>query len=176
MRHQPAEPDGMTDDGTIPTAPDASRHPGSATRRGFLVGAATLGLALTVAPADATPQSMRAAIRKVTGEAPVRKGRLKLDLPPLIENGNAVPLTIVGDSPMTAADHIKAIHVFTEKNPQPNVVSIYLGPRAGRAQIATRIRLADSQRVVAIAQMSDGSFWSEEADVVVTLAACLEES
>ena len=75
---------------------------------------------------------------------------------------------------MTAADHVKAIHVFTEKNPQPNVVSFYLGPRAGRANVATRIRLADSQKVIAIAQMSDGSFWSDEIEVIVTLAACLE--
>jgi sulfur-oxidizing protein SoxY len=119
---------------------------------------------------------MLAAIRKVTGEAPIRRGRLKIDLPPLIENGNAVPMTIAGESPMTAADHIRSIHVFAEKNPQPNVVSFHLGPRAGRAAVATRIRLADTQRVVAVAEMSDGSFWSEEVDVVVTLAACLEDS
>jgi sulfur-oxidizing protein SoxY len=146
------------------------------TRRGFLVGSTSFALALTIAPpAEATPQSMRAAIRKIAGESPVKRGRIKLELPPLIENGNSVPLTIVGESPMTAADHIQAIHVFTEKNPQPNVVSVQIGPRAGRAQFSTRIRLADSQRVVAVAQMSDGSFWSEEADIVVTLAACLEE-
>jgi sulfur-oxidizing protein SoxY len=100
---------------------------------------------------------------------------VKLELPPLIENGNAVPLTISGDSPMTAADHIKAIHVFAEKNPQPNVVTFRLAPRAGKARVATRIRLADTQTVVAIAQMSDGSFWSDEVDVVVTLPACLED-
>ena len=114
------------------------------------------------------------AIRKVVGEAPLKKGNLKIDLPPLIENGNAVPLVLTCDSPMTAEDHVKAMHVFTEKNPQPNVISIQLGPRAGRASVSTRIRLADSQKVVAIAQMSDGSFWSEEIEVVVTLAACLE--
>jgi sulfur-oxidizing protein SoxY len=151
-----------------------------ATRRRFLVetaalaGAAGIGLSLTPVPASATPASMRAAIRKVVGEAPLKKGKLKIDLPPLIENGNAVPLVLTCDSPMTAEDHVKAMHVFTEKNPQPNVISIQLGPRAGRASVSTRIRLADSQKVVAIAQMSDGSFWSEEIEVVVTLAACLE--
>ena len=119
---------------------------------------------------------MRAAIKKVVGEASVQKGKVKLDLPPLIENGNAVPLVVSGDSPMTAADHIKAIHVFTEKNPQPNVVSLHLGPRAGRASVATRIRLADSQTVIAIAEMSDGTFWSDQVEVVVTLAACIEEA
>ena len=75
---------------------------------------------------------------------------------------------------MTATDYVKAIHIFNEKNPQPNVIGIHLGPRAGKAKVSTRIRLADSQKVVAIAQMSDGSFWSESVDVIVTLAACLE--
>jgi sulfur-oxidizing protein SoxY len=129
---------------------------------------------LAIKPTWATPAMMRAAIRKVVGEAPLRKGKVRLDLPPLIENGNAVPMTVSVDSPMTEADHVKAIHVFNEKNPQPNVLSIRLGPRAGKAAISSRIRLADSQTVTAIAEMSDGSFWSDEADVVVTLAACVE--
>jgi len=131
-------------------------------------------LSLTVRPAAATPDSMRAAIKQVVGEASVQKGRIKIDLPPLIENGNAVALTVAVESPMTEADHVKAIHVFTEKNPQPNVMGVYLGPRAGRASISTRIRLADTQKVVAVAQMSDGSFWTDELEVIVTLAACLE--
>ena len=151
-----------------------------ATRRRFLIEAATLAgavgiaLPLAVKPASATPESMRAAIRKVVGEAPLNKGRVKIDVPPLIENGNAVPLTISCESPMTAGDYVKAIHVFSEKNPQPNIVGVQLGPRSGRAAVSTRIRLADSQKVIAIAQMSDGSFWSSEAEVIVTLAACLE--
>src|SRR6185437_5814541 len=151
-----------------------------ATRRRFLIdtaalaGAAGLGLSLAIRPASATPASMRAAIRRVVGEAPVTKGRLKIDLPPLIENGNAVSLTVAVESPMTVEDHVKAIHVFTEKNPQPNVISVQLGPRAGRVTFSSRIRLADSQKVIAIAQMSDGSFWSDEIEVIVTLAACLE--
>jgi sulfur-oxidizing protein SoxY len=105
----------------------------------------------------------------------VALGRVKVDIPPLVENGNTVPLTVSVDSPMTEADHVKAIHVFTEKNPQPEVAAFHLGPRAGRARVATRIRLADTQTVVAIAELSDGSFWSARADVVVTLAACLED-
>ena len=96
-------------------------------------------------------------------------------MPPLVENGNAVPLTIIVDSPMSEAEHVKAIHVFNEKNPQPNVISVKLGPRAGRAGFSTRIRLADSQTVTAIAELSDGSFWSDDIDVIVTLAACIED-
>ena len=105
---------------------------------------------------------MEAAIRKVVGDAPIKPGKVKLDLPPLVENGNTVAMSVAVDSPMTAADHVKAIHVFTEKNPQPNVISVKLGPRAGRAEIATRIRLADTQTVIAICEMSDGSFWSDQ--------------
>ena len=151
-----------------------------ATRRRFLIEAATLAgavgiaLPLAVKPASATPASMRAAIRKVVGEAPLNKGRVKIDVPPLIENGNAVPLTISCESPMTADDYVKAIHLFNEKNPQPNVVGAKLGPRAGRATLSTRIRLADTQTVTAIAELSDGSFWTDSVQVIVTLAACVE--
>jgi sulfur-oxidizing protein SoxY len=153
------------------------------TRRRFLANAATLagmgvvasdiGL-LTVTPATATPETMRSAIRNVVGEATVRKGRVKLDVPPLVESGNVVSITVSVESPMTAGDHVKAIHVFNERNPQPNVVGIRLGPRAGRASFTARIRLADSQTVTAIAELSDGSFWSDSVEVIVTLPACAE--
>ena len=76
---------------------------------------------------------------------------------------------------MTADNCVKSIHIFNEKNPQPNIANFYLTPSAGRAQVTTRIRLADTQKVVAIAKLSDGSFWSVSVDVIVTLAACTEE-
>jgi sulfur-oxidizing protein SoxY len=126
-------------------------------------------------PAKATPATLAAAIRNVVGAAVVRPGKVKIDIPPLVENGNTVPITVSVSNPMTSEDHVKSIHVFNEKNPQPNVGNFYLGPRAGRAQVSTRIRLADSQKIVAIAHLSDGSFWSTTVDVVVTLAACTEE-
>ena len=141
---------------------------------GALAGAGALAR-LTIKPADATPEMMQDAIRSAIGEAPVKKGKVKLDLPPLVENGNSVPCTVSVDSPMTATDYVKAIHIFNEKNPQPNVISVKLGPRAGRADFSTRIRLADTQTVTAIAEMSDGTCWSDDIDVIVTLAACVEE-
>src|ERR1700754_2807265 len=119
---------------------------------------------------------LSSAIRNVVGEAEVHTGKVKLDIPPLVENGNMVPMTVSVTSPMTESDFVKSIHVFNEKNPQPNIGNFYLGPHAGRAQISTRIRLADSQKIVAIARLSDGSFWSASADVIVTLAACTEEA
>jgi sulfur-oxidizing protein SoxY len=150
------------------------RTPAGLDRRAFLAGAGVVTV-LPFAPAEATPDAMAEAIRQVTGDVAVREGRVKLDLPPLVENGNAVPLTVSVDSPMTPADHVKAIHVFNEKNPQPHVFDARLGPQNGKAQIATRMKLADSQKVVAIAETSSGAFFSASVNVIVTLAACIED-
>jgi sulfur-oxidizing protein SoxY len=138
--------------------------------------AASAAVSLIVSPAEATPEAMQEAIKKIVGNAEIKKGRVKLELPPLSENGNSVSCAVTVESPMTAADHVKAIHVFNEKNPQPNVISVHLGPRAGKARIDTRIRLNDTQTVTAIAQMSDGTFWSAAVNVIVTLGACLEDN
>jgi sulfur-oxidizing protein SoxY len=153
----------------------------SSTRRGFLglAGSAALCGAVpivTVRPAQATPAMLASAIRNVVGEAEVHTGKVKLDIPPLVENGNTVPMTVSVTSPMTESDYVKSIHVFNEKNPQPNIGNFYLSPANGRAQVSTRIRLADSQKVTAIAHLADGSFWQASVDVVVTLAACTEET
>ena len=153
----------------------------TSTRRRFLGLAgstAAIGafpMLISVREVEATPEMMTTAIRALTGGATVQTGKVKLDIPPLVENGNTVPMTVSVASPMTATDYVKSIHVFNEKNPQPNLGNFYLGPRAGRAQISTRVRLADSQKITAIAHLSDGSFWSVTAEVVVTLAACTEE-
>ena len=150
------------------------RSPDPPTRRLVLLAAAGIGVSRLVRPAAATPAAMEAAIRALVGEATVEHGKVKLELPPIVENGNTVPLTVTVDSPMNEVDHVSGIHIFNEKNPQPYIASFDLGPRAGKAVVSTRVRLADSQQVVAIARLSDGSFWSDSADVVVTLAACAE--
>jgi sulfur-oxidizing protein SoxY len=141
------------------------------TRRDFLV----LACGLASASVQATPAAVREAIGKLTAGVPVANGRVKLDVPALIENGNSVVMSVSVDSPMTAEEHVRAIHVFAPQNPLPNVVSVYLGPRSGRARFTTRVRVAESQTLLAIAQLSDGSFWSDGAEVVVTLPACAEE-
>jgi sulfur-oxidizing protein SoxY len=117
---------------------------------------------------------MAAAVRAFTNGAPVRDGKLRFEIAPLVENGNTVPITVSVDSPMSAADHVQAIAVFNERNPQTQVASFVLGPRAGRASVSTRIRLATSQKLTAVARLSDGSHWSHTVDVIVTLAACVE--
>jgi len=147
-------------------------------RRAVLAGAVgVLVLPLTGAPARATPESMAEAMSEALGAGAAPKiGRVKLELPELAENGNVVPLRISVDSPMTAADHVDTIYVFSERNPVSNVVRFHLGPRSGRAQVMTSIRLAGTQRITAVARMSDGSLWSGAANVVVTQAACIDDT
>ncbi len=127
---------------------------------------------LFVRPAVATPETLAAALRETFGDRPITPGRIKLDIPRLAENGNIVPVTITVDSPMTEQDYVKSIHLFAERNPLPRVLEVELGPYNGRARIATRIRLAVSQQVLAVAIMSDGTLWSTAADVEVTVGGC----
>ena len=151
-------------------------HKDSATRRQVLAAGAGLATVLLVQPTRAELPEMQAAIREFVGESAVRPGKVHFEVPPLVENGNLVPIAVTVDSPMTATDFVKRIAIFNEKNPQPNVAVFHLGPRCGRAQVATRIRLATTQKLTAIAELNDGTFWSDSAEVVVTLAACTEES
>lgn len=113
-------------------------------------------------------------LKEIAAGAPVREGKVKLTIPHLAENGHLVPLTVVVDSPMTAADHVRTLYLLSEKNPRPIIAKIGMGPGTGRAEITTRIRLAGAQYVVAAAQMSDGSFWAAAVDVIVTETACLD--
>ena len=134
-----------------------------------------LALALLPAlPAAATSESLAAAIQAFTGGEPVRNGRITIEIAELVENGNAVPVSVQVQSPMTAADHVQSLALFTERNPQPEVAVFHFSPMSGRARVDTRIRLATSQPLVAVAKMNDGSLWRHHVDVIVTLAACLE--
>jgi sulfur-oxidizing protein SoxY len=126
------------------------------------------------AAVDPHPAELAAAIRAFAGDGPIRPGRVTFEIAPLVENGNAVPVTVSVVSPMTDADHVQSIAIFNERNPQRDVVVCHLGPHSGRAQVSTRIRLATSQTVVALAKCSDGSVWSQAVEVVVTIAACVE--
>jgi sulfur-oxidizing protein SoxY len=144
-------------------------------KRRDVIGAA-VGLvgAVWVRTAAANADELAAAITKFAGGVPVTEGRVEFDIAPLVENGNTVPVTVRVQSPMSEADHVKAIAIFNQSNPQRDVANFYLGPRAGRATVSTRIRLATSQQLVAVAKMSDGSCWTKTVDVLVTLAACVE--
>jgi len=141
------------------------------TRRTLLAAGSSL---LLLRPAWGTPESLRAAIDTFTGGKEARNGRVTLAIDPLVENGNAVPVSVSVQSPMTPADHVQRIAIFTPQNPLPEVAVFHLSPASGRAQVSTRMRMATTQPVIAVAVMNDGTAWRHSVDVVVTLAACLE--
>ena len=142
-------------------------------RRRLLTAGAGLWATVWMRPAVAR-ESLEAAVAAFAAGKPVTKGRVTLDVAPLVENGNTVPLTVSIDSPMTAESHVETIAIFNELNPLAEVATFHLGPRAGRATVQLRIRLANSQKLTAVARLSDGSLWSRTAEVIVTLAGCVE--
>jgi sulfur-oxidizing protein SoxY len=137
-------------------------------------GGAIAAAALVPAAALARPETMARSMSEALGGVAPRSGRVKLDVSPLAENGNAVPVTISVESAMTAADHVKTIYLFSPENPLPDIARFHLGPRSGQARVMTTVRLAASQRVQAVAVLSDGSVWSDSAEVIVTLSACID--
>ena len=147
------------------------------TRRQWLAagsaGAVTVLLQPWAAQAATSP-ALQAAIDRFTGGAPVQTGRVTLAVDAVVENGNTVPVSVSVQSPMTAEQHVRRIAIFTELNPQPEVAVFQLTPAGGRAQVGTRMRMASSQNVIALAQMNDGSVWQHRVAVSVALAACLE--
>lgn len=127
-------------------------------------------------PAFAQSADSMALVKSVTRGREARAGRVKLELPVLADNGNSVPMKVSVESPMTEADHVKTIRLLSERNPEREMATFHLGPHTGAAEITSRVRLAGSQRVVALAEMSDGSYWMGTADVTVTLSACVDET
>jgi len=143
-------------------------------RRGFL-GFLAGALALPRLARAQLPQ-IDPTVREIIKGARLSRGRVKIEMPVLAENGNAVPLRVSVDSPMTAEDHVEVIHLVSDRNPMRHMAAFRFGPHSGRAQLATRVRLAGSQYVTALAQMSDGSYWYDSTRIQVTLSACLDES
>jgi sulfur-oxidizing protein SoxY len=151
-----------------------SRRPFAPYRRKLLVtaGLACAGrVALAVEPVPSIP-----AMSTLLDKRELKLGRVAIDIPKLADNGNSVPMTIIVDSPMSDTDRVVAIHVFSERNPRPRIASVELGPDAGRAELVTRIRLAGTQHIVAVAQMADGALWGATAEVIVTQSACTDDT
>ena len=139
-------------------------------RRRFLVLTGS-GLIVPLTPAPATPVQVAALISELVGDAELQDGRVKLDLPVMVENGNAVGMTVSVDA---RVGDVRSIDVFAEGNPLPHVLRVQFGPRSGAPRIATRIRLATSQTVIAVAKFADGSCWRDSVELLVTLAACID--
>jgi sulfur-oxidizing protein SoxY len=127
---------------------------------------------LIVRPARATPDELAAALRAAFGDSPIQRGRVKLEVPRLAENGSVVPVTVSVESPMTERDHVTGIHLFAEKNHVPRILDVQLGPYNGKAVVTSRVRVATSQQLTAVAVLSDGSLWSAAADIEVVTSEC----
>ncbi len=157
-----------------PVLPPSAPVPWTLRRRALLkTSAGALGLALLSGGATASPRDAELAIAEVFGDRPLRPGRVTVKIPPITENGYTVPLSVDVESPMSPEDHVVRLAVFAEENPLPLLAYFELDQRAGRAKVQTRIRMADSQRIVAVAEMNDGVLWCGYAFSIVTLGACV---
>lgn len=144
-------------------------------RREFVLGASAVAAIATVVPLGMTPaaaKDMDAAMKAVAGDAKPVVGKVSLELPEIAENGNTVPFTVNIESPMSDADYVKSVHVFANGNPQPDVASFFFTPASGKATATSRMRLAKTQDIIAIAEMSDGKFYMGKQTVKVTIGGC----
>lgn len=146
----------------------------TASRRDTLKAGALGTLALVLAPhmALADEAAVAAEIKKLYGDRKAEDGRVKLDVPQIAENGLVVPINIEVESPMSAGDHVKAVHVFADGNPLPGIVSYFFTPESGKAAASARMRLAQTQNIVCIAEMADGKLYSAKSQVKVTIGGC----
>lgn len=153
---------------------DRAAPASGASRRQVIAVGALGGLATLLAPrlAVAKPEDVAAAIKKLYGDKPIAPGKVKLELPQIAENGNVVPMTVSVESPMTDADYVKAVHVFAEQNPLPFVATFYFTPACGKAVCSTRIRMATTQNIVAVAETSKGELFTGKTEVKVTIGGC----
>jgi sulfur-oxidizing protein SoxY len=144
------------------------------TRREALVLGGIAALAAFLAPrmAMADEAGVAAAIKKLYGDKTFDSGKLKLDVPEIAENGLVVPVNVEVESPMTDADYVKTVHVFADGNPFPGVVSYRFTPACGKAAASTRMRLAQTQNIICIAEMSDGKLYMAKSNVKVTIGGC----
>jgi len=157
---------------SFPISPRSGRSD-APSRRQVVAGAAS-SLALATLPSAVMAETLDDLVRRATDGAVPAEGGVTLQIPALVENGNAVEVRIAVESPMTEASHVRWIHLIADKNPFPDMARIHLSPRAGRAEVATTLRLAQSQTVAAVVAHSDGRYAIARAPVVVTLSACID--
>jgi sulfur-oxidizing protein SoxY len=144
------------------------------TRRETLALAAIASLAAYLAPkmAMADEPAVAAEIKKLYGDKKFGDGKIKLDVPEIAENGLVVPVNVEVESPMTEQDYVKAVHVFADGNPLPGVVTYRFTPACGKAAASTRMRLAQTQNIICVAEMSDGKLFMTKSNVKVTIGGC----
>ncbi|MEX2481684.1 MAG: thiosulfate oxidation carrier protein SoxY [Gammaproteobacteria bacterium] len=133
---------------------------------------AVWAMTLPALPLAADSPAVQAAIDAIIGDRDAESGELSLTTPAIAENGNTVPIAVAAGGRFTADDYVEAIHILAPGNPVPEVVSFHFTPRSGYARAATRIRLAETQDVIAIAELSDGRVWRTANEVKVTIGGC----
>ena len=139
-----------------------------------------LCLALVALPAlaqasNALSPVLQAQLRVYAGDAAVQFGGLQIGIEPLVDNGNSVPISLAVTQALPANTRVLGMAVFNEKNPQPEVAEFEFSALQARAEVATRIRLAVSQQLLAVARLSNGQILASAVDVIVTIASCIEE-
>ena len=127
---------------------------------------------MDVGKISAAPISASELLNALGGSSPVDGSRVTLAMPEIAEDGSVVPLTVRVDSPMTEANHVRTITIVAAANPEPTVVVFHLTPASGRAEVSTRIRLAQTESVVATAEMSDGSLFTGRVMMKVAVGGC----
>ncbi len=144
------------------------------TRRETLTLAAIAGLVAALAPrmAFADEKAVAAEISKLYADKKMESGKIKLDVPEIAENGLVVPVNVEVESPMTDTDYVKAVHIFADGNPLPGVVTYRFTPACGKASASTRMRLAQTQNIVCVAEMSNGTLYTTKSNVKVTIGGC----
>lgn len=143
-------------------------------RREVLKAGAIAAFAVTLAPrmSFATPADVEAELKKLYAGKAMEQGRVKLDLPQIAENGLVVPINVSVESKMEPNDYVKAVHIFADGNPLPGVVSYRFTPESGQAAANIRMRLAKTQNVIAVAEMSNGKLYTTKSEVKVTIGGC----
>lgn len=143
-------------------------------RRTVVAGLGVSALMAVLAPrlAVAKPQDVEKAMKKLIGDKKPKPGRVKLELPQIAENGNTVPIKVAVDGPMTKSDYVKAVHILAEGNPRPDVASFHFTPRSGKAFVSTRMRMARTQNIIALAETNKGEVFMAKQNVKVTIGGC----
>jgi sulfur-oxidizing protein SoxY len=144
-------------------------------RQMLTIGAGILTVAAwggAISPARAAKNDSEELIKKFTGGKPATEGRVRLDLPEIAENGNTVPMTVSVESPMTEQSYVSDVLIVSDGNPRGGIATFHFSPASGMAEVNTRVRLAETQHVIAVAKMNDGSFFMASKPVKVTIGGC----
>lgn len=120
----------------------------------------------------ATVEEVQQAIAEFGGGIEATRGALKLTMPEVAENGHSVPLSVMVDSPMTENDYVESIMILAENNPYARIATFHFTPASGVAKVSARMRLAETQNVVAVARLSDGSLLKDTKSIRVVIGGC----